>query len=121
MIEKYLTFGYSFREIAKTLNRQPSTISREVKQYRTFIIPKQSCEGVKCSKLDSAPFVCNLCPSQDFCSREHAYYQAHKANAKSKIVLSESRSSIHADEQEIKRLNDLVSPLIKKGQSYECS
>lgn len=118
MIEKYLTFGYSFREIAKTLNRQPSTISREVKQYRTFIIPKQSCEGVKCSKLDSAPFVCNLCPSQDFCSREHAYYQAHKANAKSKIVLSESRSSIHADEQKIKRLNDLVSPLIKKGQSF---
>lgn len=118
MIEKYITFGYSFREIAAALSRQPSTISREVQKYRTFITPKQDSPSAKCSKLDSAPFVCNQCPSQDFCNREHAYYQAHKANAKSKTILSQSRSFLHADEEEIKRLNALVSPLIKSGQSF---
>lgn len=70
-----------------------------------------------CQRLDKAPFVCNNCPSQDFCSREHAYYHARKADAKSHAVKSESRKSIHLDEDEVKQLNELVSPLIKKGQS----
>lgn len=33
MIEKYIAYGYSFREIANELGYQPSTISREVKKY----------------------------------------------------------------------------------------
>lgn len=70
-----------------------------------------------CKKLDKAPFVCNNCPSQDFCSGEHAYYHARKADTKSHAVKSESRKSIHLDEGEVKQLNELVSPLIKKGQS----
>lgn len=138
MIEQYIALGYSFREIAQQLGCQPSTISREVKNYRTFVKPKKAhcavcsecstqknnceekCEKLvvlRCSKLDKAPFVCNNCPSQDFCRREHAYYQARKADAKSHSVLSESRKAIHADEEEIARINKLVSPLIKKGQS----
>ena len=138
MIEKYIAFGYSFREIAGELGYQPSTISREVKKYRTFVTPKsphcalfneckkqhncntEQCaefQPARCKKLDKAPFVCNNCPSQDFCSREHAYYHARKADAKSHSVKSSSRQSIHLDEDEVKQLNSLVSPLIKNGQS----
>lgn len=138
MIEQYIAYGYSFREIAGELGYQPSTISREVKKYRMFVTPKSvvcakygecrnksHCTMTECSdyqiphckKLDKAPFVCNNCPSQDFCSREHAYYHARKADAKSHAVKSESRKSIHLDEDEVKQLNELVSPLIKKGQS----
>lgn len=138
MIEKYIAYGYSFREIANELGYQPSTISREVKKYRTFIQPKtarcahfgeckkksscntQSCTDfvpLQCRKLDKAPFVCNNCPNQDFCSREHAYYHARKADKSSHAVKSESRKSIHLDKSEIKELNKFVSPLIKKGQS----
>lgn len=138
MIEQYIAYGYSFREIADMLGYQPSTISREVKKYRTFVMPKSptcakygecrnkshctmaECTDYQvphCKKLDKAPFVCNSCPSQDFCSREHAYYHARKADAKSHAVKSESRKSVHLDENEVKVLNELVSPLIKKGQS----
>ena len=138
LIEKYIAYGYSFREIAASLGYHPSTISREIKQYRTFVTPKSpSCAKYSecrnkshcamtecadyqiphCKKLDKAPFVCNSCPSQDFCSREHAYYHARKADAKSHAVQSSSRQSIHLDENEVKQLNDLVSPLIKNGQS----
>ena len=138
MIEQYIAYGYSFREIADKLGYQPSTISREVKKYRTFVTPKSptcakysgcrnkshcamtGCADYQvshCKKLDKAPFVCNNCPSQDFCSREHAYYHARRADAKSHAVKSSSRQSIHLDEDEVKQLNALVSPLIKNGQS----
>lgn len=138
MIEQYIAYGYSFREIAGELGYQPSTISREVKKYRTFVMPKSvvcgkygecrnkshcvmtECADYQvphCKKLDKAPFVCNNCPSQDFCSREHAYYHARKADAKSHAVKSESRKSVHHDEDEVRQLNELVSPLIKNGQS----
>lgn len=87
MIEKYIAYCYGFREIANELGYQSSTISREVKKYRTFIQPKttrcarfgeckkknscntQSCAEfipLQCSKIDKVPFVCNNCPNQDF-------------------------------------------------------
>lgn len=153
-IERYLTFGCSFKEIAKMLNRNPSTIAREIKNHRTFITPKSSscanystcqqrkicgekycmkpcknCEDVNCRevckaymphycpKLDKAPYVCNNCSNQDFCSRVHAYYHAHKANNQYTSSLSSSRKSLHIDERKAKELDKLISPLIKKGQS----
>ena len=73
--------------------------------------------GFALQKLDKAPFVCNSCPNQDYCSREHAYYHARKADAKSHAVKSELRKTIHLDEGEVKQLNELVSTLIKNGQS----
>lgn len=40
MIEKYLTFGYNFKEISRVLKRDSTTISREIKKYRTIISSK---------------------------------------------------------------------------------
>ena len=155
MIEKYIAFEYSFREIAECLKISPSTVSREVKNNRVFVTPKKakcaniaqckkrricpSCdylkrecrnckkvdcstvchdlEPIKCAKLDRAPFVCNSCKLQDICSKEHAYYSARKAETISRKRLSESRKIIHLSDDEIKDLDDLVSPLLKKGQS----
>lgn len=37
LIERTLVLGRSFSEIAASLNRSPSTISREVKQHRAFV------------------------------------------------------------------------------------
>lgn len=108
MIEKYIAFGYSLREIAALIGCQPSTVSREVQKYRIFISPKSAvCANysecrkkshcnercadfvpVHCSKLYKAPFVCNRCSNQDFCKKEHAYYHAQKAEARSYAVAS---------------------------------
>lgn len=41
MIEKYIAYGYSFREIANELGYQPSTISREVKNIEHLYSLKQ--------------------------------------------------------------------------------
>ena len=46
MIEQYIAYDYSFREIAGEPGYQPSTISREVKKYHAFVTSKP----VICSK-----------------------------------------------------------------------
>lgn len=45
------------------------------------------------------------------------YYRATRAQKEYKTVLSESRAGINATEEEIKALDDIVTPLIKNGQS----
>lgn len=47
----------------------------------------------------------------------HIIINARKADARSHAVLSASRESIHLDEQEVIALNELVTPLIRNGQS----
>ncbi|MBR1752416.1 MAG: hypothetical protein IJ740_16365 [Ruminococcus sp.] len=54
---------------------------------------------------------------QDICNKEHAYYSERKAESISRKRLSESRKVIHLSDDEIKDLDELVSPLLKKGQS----
>ena len=41
---------------------------------------------------------------------------ANQADAMSKKRYSEARSKSHADGEELKRINDIVAPLIRKGQ-----
>ena len=155
LIEQYLCLGYSFREIGIQIDRNVSTISREIKNNRTFIHPQnarcmhfcdcherglcaanpncnrlcKNCrvhncsdyckqfEAESCAKLDKAPFVCNFCPSRDVCTKQHAYYHARKADAKSHTLLSNARKSLHLDDHEIEELNTLITPLIRGGQS----
>lgn len=73
--------------------------------------------GRECPKLTHAPFCCNSCSEQEYCRCERSYYQAHKAHFKYTQTLSASRKSIKITESEAKKLNELLTPLIKKGQS----
>lgn len=73
--------------------------------------------GRECTKLKRAPFCCNSCSEQEYCRSERSYYQAHKAYSKYSQALSASRKSIKITESEAKKLNELLTPLIKKGQS----
>lgn len=70
-----------------------------------------------CPKTQKAPYVCNGCSKRSGCRLDKYYYRATRAQREYKTVLSESRAGINATEDEIKALDDIVSPLIKKGQS----
>jgi len=70
-----------------------------------------------CKKRETPPYVCNGCDMKSRCSLEKALYTARGAHMEYKNVLSESRSGICADEDEIQRLNNHMSPLIMNGQS----
>jgi len=67
--------------------------------------------------LSKPPYVCNGCKNLKSCTLKKSFYVAEDAHQKYKLLLSESRSGISVDEEEIIRLDSIISPLIKKGQS----
>ena len=70
-----------------------------------------------CPKLAKAPFVCNSCTEKNRCALEKAFYRASAAQKSYSQIRSEARSGFAVSEAELKRLNAIVSPLLKKGQS----
>jgi IS30 family transposase len=70
-----------------------------------------------CTKLLVPPYVCNGCTDEHLCVLKKQYYlhrQAHKAY-REKLV--ESRVGANISEDELLSLDELVSPLVMRGQS----
>lgn len=57
------------------------------------------------------------CEQRNNCRLEKALYIASSAQKEYEMLRSESRSGILIDETEAQRLDRLISPLIRKGQS----
>ena len=76
-----------------------------------------SYEKYICSKLSKPPYVCNGCPQRNKCTLEKRLYKASYAQCEYEQVRSESRSGFALSETELRQIDDVVSPLLKKGQS----
>ncbi len=150
----------SFREIAEVLDKDPTTISKEVRghivfektgaygrpynscilrmdcdkrmickhctatQRHSFCSFCSNCNHVcpdyrqeHCERLLKPPYVCNGCDTRRKCTLEKHFYRPALADIEYRNVLTESRSGISFSEDEIRHLDQVVSPLIKKGQS----
>ena len=70
-----------------------------------------------CAVRIHVPYVCNACPTIDKCTLLKTFYDAEKAHLKSHQVISESRSGLSTSEEEIARLNRIITPLVKQGHS----
>lgn len=70
-----------------------------------------------CKRLISAPYVCNGCSERHSCHLERQLYDAKVAQKSYEKTLSQSRQGFAISYEELKRLDSLVSPLIKQGQS----
>ena len=72
-----------------------------------------------CSRLQRAPFVCNGCDKQkNKCTIAAKYeYDPVFAQRKYEETLSSSRQGIDRTRSEVSRINALVMPLIRNGQS----
>lgn len=155
-IEEGLRTGNSFKSIAKSIKKDPSTISKEVRKRRTtkqhkavHKLPKcefqysctenKPCEtsrciyGCKscrncyslcskytpksCGKLNKPPYVCNACSSLNSCSYYRLIYVAKYADDCYHDTLSSAREGINQTPEDMQKLDQLVSPLIIKGQS----
>ncbi|MDE7432653.1 MAG: IS30 family transposase [Lachnospiraceae bacterium] len=71
----------------------------------------------KCLKPEKPPYVCNGCPDKSRCTLEKRFYNAAYADKEYRELLSECRTGISYSEAEIRRLDEVVSPLIRRGQS----
>ena len=158
-IEKGLNYNCSFAEIARTLEKDPSTISKEVRKYRAAKTRNNDFASIPCasrincsahylcskecrimckicrepnkrcseicdnykpiqySKLSKPPYVCNGCGKRTNCLLEKKVYVAKYSDDFYREILVSSREGINQTAESIKVLDDLVSPLIKKGQS----
>lgn len=74
-------------------------------------------EKYVCPKLSKPPYVCNGCKERTRCSLEKHLYKASYAHKEYESVRSESRSGFALSEAELRQIDDIVSPLLKKGQS----
>lgn len=71
----------------------------------------------KCLKLNRFPYVCNGCIPTTVCHFERYQYRAKVAQANYKELLKSSREGINTTLSQLKNLDELISPLIMKGQS----
>lgn len=150
----------SFSSIAAALLKDPTTISKEIRnhlQYHkvgAYHLPYNSCarrfscqksrictechaarkytlcrrcsmcnslcrdfEKENCSLLLKPPYVCNGCGKRSVCSLEKRVYNAAFAHREYRDILSESRTGLSYSEDEIRHLDEFLSPLIRQKQS----
>lgn len=153
-----LNSGQSFRQIANHLDKDPSTISKEVRGHRTpvstgafgrlsnrcihrsacdvsglcdnpncrrdFCRSCKSCNKIcpdfkeeYCTMLWKPPYVCNDCGLQHQCVLNKYYYRAIPADKDYRAKLSGSRSGLSYTEDELRYMDEVITPRIRKKQS----
>lgn len=154
-IEDALKYRLSLRDIANKLEKDPTTISKEIKRNRILkpsgfrfkggctnwdhckkkhlcsdgckqlckLCSKQQCMVIcsdfktkTCATVLKFPHVCNGCESKRHCTVDRYRYSAKQADAAYRENLETSRQGINMTPTELKVLDELVTPLIKKGQ-----
>ncbi len=159
-LQKHLKDSLSFKEIARRLDKNPTTISREVRKYSSCIatgypgFPFNSCKnrfdcrekkvcGNQCTRKSNTycklcqscnsnctdfleeicmarfhvPYACNGCEIIGKCSLLKNIYDAEHAHIHAHETISSSRSGLCVSQAEVRRLNQIITPLVKQGQS----
>jgi len=123
-IEDGLNSRKSINKIAKELNRAHSTILREIDRNKIYSEPStfnnyniNFNKDLTCEKLSKTPYVCNGCKSRSGCRKQRWTYYARKANDSYKELISSCRQGISLTEEEIYNINNIIAPLVKKGQT----
>lgn len=73
-------------------------------------------DRVTCKIDSNAPYVCIGCDRLYTCPLNHYEYSAIKAQKSYENTLSTSRKGIRLSEEELKNLDALITPLVKRGQ-----
>ena len=140
-IEKYLNERKSSKQIGLLLDKDCTTISKEIKNHivykntgaigRPFLncAHRRNCsfreKGIRCNQqacehyekedchlLSKPPYVCNGCPNKSHCTLSKKFYDGVYANNEYKNTLRESREGINFTPLEIQTLNEILKPLI---------
>lgn len=69
-----------------------------------------------CFQLSKPPYVCNVCGSRRVCKADRAYYIAAQADAVARRRYANARCGPHVKGEQMKALDELVTPLVLKGQ-----
>ena len=70
-----------------------------------------------CERLTKPPYVCLGCTERHSCRLQRRIYSAKTAQAEYEEKLSDSRQGYASSREDIQRLDEIISPLVKQGQS----
>ena len=70
-----------------------------------------------CSVKTKPPYVCNGCSQLSKCTLLKHIYDPAEAHEMAHHAIAESRTGILSNEDDIARINGIISPLVKNGQS----
>lgn len=124
-IETGLKEGRTFKAIALSLGKDPTTISKEV--LRHLIVSPTSVaridrDGnplppVPCPKLLRAPYVCHCCEHvHRRCPHNKHYYNARSAHKAYEALRSSSREGIPLNKERFYEIDRILSDRIASGQ-----
>jgi len=138
IIQAGLEKGLSRTQIAKNINKDISTVAKEIKNRRK-LKPRNPfnnpitctkfkecgiCHGkcskyeeIKCSRRDRKVGVCNLCPDISKCRLDKYFYHARQAHDDYTYTLKDSREGVNLNTKELLEIVGIIKPLLKKGQS----
>ena len=117
-IQSCLGKGMSFKDIAKRIGKDPTTVSKEVKLHAKARVNGFTKTDECCPKLMKAPFVCNGCPKRPYanCPYVRRVYDAKTAYNEYKEVLSDSREGIPLSKEEFYETERIISSAVHAGQ-----
>ena len=113
-IQEYLNIGLNFTKIGKHLNKDRTTIAKEVYKHRFLrrrTTSKQKAD--QCHIVNKAPYVCNGCSKKSYCNKQRFTYEASIAHNDYKRCLKNARSKLFITKEQIADINEVIAPLMR--------
>lgn len=111
-IHEHLNLGDSFTAIGKIIDKDRTTVAKEVQAHRILRESKNKLD-TECARLSRPPYVCNPCPYRRSCRKTQYLYDAVLANDEYRKMLSEERSDPRIPKAKIAEINEMISPLMR--------
>lgn len=108
LIDQLLRLNYKLRNIAEAVDKNKSTISREIKNRRISNDATEICEKTK-----RFPFICVNCKKKAHCNKKKYYYNYKKAQEDYVKKLKYSKMGIDMSIDELEYWNDYFKDKIK--------
>lgn len=117
LINSMISHGAKLIEIASILDKDPTSISKEIKRNR--YISKDGIEKNKmCKKLLRYPYVCNACNLRHTtCPFTQFRYEAKVSQYKYNKRLVNTRVGLNIDKESFDKINTLIKDGISNNQS----
>ena len=124
-IEDGLNENKSINQISKEINRNHSTVLREIDRNKKYSEPSSWNNykinhpdlDLSCERLKHSPHVCNGCKSRSGCRKIRWTYYAREAQRAYDELIKSCRQGINLTPEEVHTINEVITPLIKKGQT----
>lgn len=115
-IEECLRHGMTFKAIASRIDKDQTTVSKEVKKHIS-VSKGYDSEKPLCKLLLKAPYVCNGCQKRRSCRLEKHLYRAQNAYNEYRDTLVDSRTGVALNREAFYRADEILYDGVKnKGQ-----